>query len=161
MDRGLVLVFHAVRPGVGGPSITSSAFDCNHSTIEYAVYIGFGNSWRYWGGGLMFGKRSNGTCMLDLLLVYEAAAIQMVENFLWRIRARSTKAMSRPSGHTWPRPSLQVSQRLVRIPSYSTGSEVRACVTWIPADVNRAPSGVTRDRVPAGQKGLASVHVRP
>jgi hypothetical protein len=50
-------------PEWGGPPITSSAFDCNHSTIEYAVYLGSGNSWQYWGGGLMYGKRSNGTCM--------------------------------------------------------------------------------------------------
>jgi hypothetical protein len=59
---GFFYFFGDFDPEWGATPITSSAWDCNHSSIEYAVYTGYDSSWRYWGGGLMYGKLSDGKC---------------------------------------------------------------------------------------------------
>lgn len=51
-----------IDPEFGGPAITNSGWDCNHSSVEYGVYRRVGSTWSYVGGGLMYGALKNGQC---------------------------------------------------------------------------------------------------
>jgi hypothetical protein len=52
-----------VIPEFAGPNITSSGWDCNHSTVFYGIYgqTSWGQ-WVYLRGGLMYGNLANGAC---------------------------------------------------------------------------------------------------
>jgi hypothetical protein len=56
-----------VIPEFAGPNITSSGWDCNHSSFFYGIYgqtsIG---TWVYLRGGLGYGKLANGQCGHDV-----------------------------------------------------------------------------------------------
>jgi hypothetical protein len=60
--KGWFGFFGLVTPFAGWPAITTSAWDCNHSTVDYGVYVKWGASWTYLGGGLLYGKLVNGVC---------------------------------------------------------------------------------------------------
>jgi hypothetical protein len=54
--RGSIEVAALVEPVWAGPEQRASAWDCNHSTLEYAVYRRRGEGFEYAGGGLAFGS---------------------------------------------------------------------------------------------------------
>ncbi len=52
-----------VSPAWAGPPLTTSAWDCNHSSLEYAVYRRSGAGWQYVDGALAYGALSTeGVC---------------------------------------------------------------------------------------------------
>jgi hypothetical protein len=50
-----------IEPGWGGPD-RATAWDCNHSSLEYGVYRRLSGGWEYVGGALAFGKLEGDSC---------------------------------------------------------------------------------------------------
>ena len=61
--RGVASAGVAVTPSWGGPNIATTGWDCNHSSLEYAVYRRDGGVFRYVNGAIAFGAlASDGAC---------------------------------------------------------------------------------------------------
>lgn len=52
----------AIEPAWGGLPITTSQWDCNHSSLEFAVYQRSGAGWYYVAGGLGYGALNGERC---------------------------------------------------------------------------------------------------
>jgi hypothetical protein len=53
----------SVIPAFAGPNITSSPWDCNHSSVIYGVYGQHPTGqWSFVAGGLMYGNLADGVC---------------------------------------------------------------------------------------------------
>ncbi|HEY3664977.1 MAG TPA: VCBS repeat-containing protein [Polyangiaceae bacterium] len=56
-----------ITPSYAGPNVTTAAFDCNHTTVNYCVYNGLaGGGYSIVNCGALFGKLVNGTCTHDM-----------------------------------------------------------------------------------------------
>jgi hypothetical protein len=61
--RGALQGSARVSPAWAGPALTTSAWDCNHSSLEYAVYRLSSAGWQYVDGALAYGALSaQGVC---------------------------------------------------------------------------------------------------
>lgn len=60
--RGFVEGAALIEPGWSGPD-RETAWDCNHSSLEYGVYRRLSGDWEYVGGGLAYGKLDRGSCL--------------------------------------------------------------------------------------------------
>ncbi|HTM44178.1 MAG TPA: hypothetical protein VL137_04440 [Polyangiaceae bacterium] len=61
--RGSLSGAVVIEPEWDGPKLTTSAWDCSHSTLEYGVYLQSAGRWQYVGGALAFGELSEaGVC---------------------------------------------------------------------------------------------------
>jgi hypothetical protein len=50
-----------IEPEWNGPD-RDTEWDCNHSSLEYAVYRRLASDWEYVGGGLAYGQLDDGSC---------------------------------------------------------------------------------------------------
>ncbi|HVJ14427.1 MAG TPA: hypothetical protein VM686_03260 [Polyangiaceae bacterium] len=61
--RGFVEGTALITPSWAGPSLTTSGWDCNHSTLEYGVYLRSGAHWQFVDGAMAFGALGDdGVC---------------------------------------------------------------------------------------------------